>query len=518
MYSDSKIKTVLASTEATKNLNSDVNSARKLSWEALQKAMPDKDLPAVQECVTRLYSSLSDKDDLGRNTVMVAYGGGKDSAYTTAFMRAVHLAMAERFNGETFLLRIVTMRHSGMPFVVMENIHRTYKNLGVYEDPLSELLLIERNQVRPFALHAPMPQPVIELNRIDFLMSGHRSYGDGRTSFCNACNLNVAHSFGVAAKYGRGVDLIVTGDSPSEQKDYLIWIRRLVNKIGQKPSESKTFKGTLETLDSLSRTYFAEIHGHSHTDRLSERGVEADVPENLSFFSIYDYTDYASGAHWSLLENFLGFVFDDLAFSFTESDCVNPAIMAHLRGLRTEHVYKRGYREGIDQYKDFAISLMQEKEFPEHLIAIIKQRYSTEEGVAAVRTMITQYVEQTFDLTTEQLVCVVYSPFADNCQHLHDYLEREQPDLLDNETEIVALLNGKYAGDLSLAARLERFSGLSLTDLRQICSSPLWSPFETGEGSKRLLPHVTSTDPNQRIIEIHNGTNSEKTLDRVSGR
>jgi hypothetical protein len=518
MYPDETTPTPHRPTHGQTRHASDPQAQRDAVWKALQAALPESDLPSVQDCVTRLYASLPDKQDLSRNTVMVAYGGGKDSAHTTAFMRAVHLAMAERLGGETFQLRIVTMRHSGMPYVVMENIHRTYQALGVYEDPMVELLLIEREQVRPFHVNAPMPQPVVAYNRIDLLMSGHRSYGDGRTTFCNACNLNVANSFGVAARHGGGVDLIVTGDSPTEQRDYMLWTRKLSRKVGQQPSENKKFKGTLETLNGLAQSYFQEIHGQEQTERLTERRVASDVPDNLSFFSIYDHTDYESGAHWKLLTEFLGFVFDELAFSFTESDCANPALMAHMRGLRTEHVYQRSYREGIDQYADFAIALMKKKDFPHHLIAIMQQRYSTDEGIAAMRSMAEQYALSTFGLTTENLVCLVYSPFVGGCRHLHRYLAAEQPDLLGREAELVRMLAGKEAGDPALAARLERISGLSITDLRQIYASPVWSPFGAASDDKQLLPLITTSDPHQKLIHVRDGESDDPVLDRVSGR
>ncbi|MFY1672836.1 hypothetical protein ACN27G_23220 [Plantactinospora sp. WMMB334] len=208
----------------------------------LRKALPERDVPAVERCATDLYEALPRPDELGKNIVMVAYGGGKDSAYAVAFVRAVHLTLAERY-GETFTLRLVTMRHGGMPYQVMLNIDRTYQALGVYGDPNTELLLLEGDQVRAFERDRAMPYRLLEFNRIDMLMSGHRAYGDGRATFCNACNLNVANSFGVAARHGDGVDLIITGDSPREQRDYALWIRKLARDAGQKPADGgKGFK------------------------------------------------------------------------------------------------------------------------------------------------------------------------------------------------------------------------------------------------------------------------------------
>ncbi|CQR65207.1 hypothetical protein [Streptomyces leeuwenhoekii] len=482
----------------------------------LRKALPERDVPAVQECATKLYNALPKKDDLRQNTVMVAYGGGKDSAYAVAFVRAVHLALAER-HGETFRLRVVTMRHGGMPYQVMLNIDRSYAALGLYDDPDVELFLVERDQVRPFDRDRPMPHRLIAFNRVDMLMSGHRSYGDGRATFCNACNLNVADSFGVAARHGGGVDLIITGDSPQEQRDYALWIRRLARGAGQKPADArKGFQGTLETLDGLAQAYFAEIHGSGNVERVKERGVTSDIPTALEFFSIYDYTSYASGAHWRLLTDFLGFVFDEIAFNFTESDCANPALMAHLRGLRTEYVYRRTYREGIAQYVDFAIELMRRKHFPDHLVEEMERRYATEEGVEAMRAAATEYGEVAFGVTTEQLVCMVYSPFAGRAANLHDYLAAEHPELLMDEERIRALIAG--GPDEGVGARLERISGLSVTDLQALYDGPLWSPSAELGTQAGVLPLVMDSDPHKKIIRVKRSPEGEEVLDRVAGR
>ncbi|HTZ44681.1 MAG TPA: hypothetical protein VMB79_12540 [Jatrophihabitans sp.] len=71
-----------------------------------------------------------------------------------------------------------------------------------------------------------------------------RTFADGRHTFCNACNLSVVNSFGIAASYDAGADLA------------------------------------------------------------ARRGCH-DVPDRLRFFSICDDTEYASGDHMELLTGFL---------------------------------------------------------------------------------------------------------------------------------------------------------------------------------------------------------------------
>src|SRR5204862_96889 len=83
---------------------------------------------------------LPNRSDLTSNLVMVAYGGGKDSSYTLAFVRMIQLILLRIFGG-TFRLRSVTNRHVGMPQAVLENIHRVYEALRLFDDPDCELLL-----------------------------------------------------------------------------------------------------------------------------------------------------------------------------------------------------------------------------------------------------------------------------------------------------------------------------------------------------------------------------------------
>src|SRR5262249_14876839 len=140
----------------------------------------------------------------------------------------------------------------------------------------------------------------------------------------------------------------------------------------------------LSKVDNIARSYFTDIHGPDAA-AVAERRVAARVPDRLQFFSIYSDTDYAAGDHLELLTGFLGFRFDDIAFSFTESDCGNPALMAHLRALKCERVYQRSYAEGMAEYVEFAVELMRRKDFPPELVEQMRQRYEGLEAVSRMR-------------------------------------------------------------------------------------------------------------------------------------
>ena len=508
----------MATNEPDQTPADDVDRARDRVFAGLRAAMPAANLAAALSCSSKLEAELPHRPELERNLVMVAFGGGKDSAYTLAFVRAIQLILY-RVHGRTFRMRVATNRHAGMPRAVMENIDREYDALGLTDDPDCELLLVDGNEVTPFDVDTPQRDHVVRRNRLDILMTGHRTFADGRPTFCNSCNLSVFNAFGLAASYGEGADLLITGDSPREQRQYMLWVGRLSHRLGARPSGRQAngqngFGRVLTQLDGIAQSYFADIHGPAATDAIDERRVNADVPERLRFFSIYDETEYAAGDHMGLLTGFLGFRFDDLAFSFTESDCANPALMAHLRGLKAEHVFERSYDEGMTEYVEFALGLMRKKDIPAELVEMMRGRYDSPGAMKQMRRAAEEYALETFGLTDEHLVCMTYSPFAGQGTGLDRYLQRERPDLAGRVDEIHALLAGAH-DDPALATELERTSGLERSQLRVLYSRSVQTP---GHGGTPVIDLILADDPHKAVIETRHSQDGPNTFEQISGR
>jgi hypothetical protein len=503
-------------------------------FEALCAAMPEANLAAARRCAARLRAELPHPEP-HRNLVLVAFGGGKDSAYTLAFVRAMQLIL-HRSHGTTFRMRVATNRHAGMPRAVMDNIDRAYRALGVTDDPDCEPLLIDGDEVTRFDVDTPQPDHIVRRNRLDILMTGHRTFADGRPTFCNACNLSVANSFGLAAAYGEGADVIITGDSEREQRQYALWIHRLARRVGA-PTAGPAGRGprglgrVLSQLDAIARAYFTDIHGpdgaDAGTDAVAQRRVMADVPAALRFFSIYSDTRYDAGDHMELLTGLLGFRFDDIAFSFTESDCGNPALMAHLRGLKCERVYGRPYADGLAEYVAFALDLMRKKDFPPDLVELMRIRYDGPDAVDAMRRSAAEYARQTFGLDEQQLVCMVYSPFAEKAAGLRRFLTREHPALVDRHDDIHTLLAGgppspdpagEWAGEL--AGELERISGLNPRQLAVLYSSPVRRPVggRPAVGATEVIDSVLEGDPHKAVIRTRHAPDGPYVLEQISGR
>ncbi|MGN9806817.1 hypothetical protein [Micromonospora sp. L32] len=494
-----------------------VDTLRRDALAELRSVLSAADFAGAARCAVRLHAALPHQSTLERNVVLVAYGGGKDSSYTLTFVRAMQLILFQ-IHGATFRMRVATNRHAGMPRAVMENIDRAYRALSLSADPDCELLLIDGTTVSVFDVDLPQSPAVIERNRVDILMTGHRTAGDARPTFCNACNLSMVNSFGLAAAYGDGVDLIITGDSRREQRDYVLWVNRLARRFGLQPptGERQGFKGFLGSLNRIAGAYFTDIHGAEAQQTVAEHAITTDVHPDLQFFSIYDDTAYAAGEHWELLTEFLGFVFDDIAFSFTESDCGNPSLMAHLRALKAERCHGRSYAEGLLEYVEFAVSLMRRKEFPERLVTIMQERYTMPGAVERMRAAMDAYASEAYGLTEEQLVAMVHAPFAEKGVGLARYLAAEQPDLVGEASRIHELL-AAADDEVALTARLERLSGLTLAQLRVLYRSSLRLPsLQPAEGE--LIDAILSGDPHKDVIMTRREAGGDLVPELLSGR
>jgi hypothetical protein len=498
----------------------DLPAVRAQTLHSLQAAMSGGDVAGAGRCADRLYAVLPQRR-LADNIVLVAYGGGKDSSYTLAFVRAIQLILFMA-HGSTFRLRAVTNRHAGMPQAVMDNIDRAYRALRLLEDPDCEALLVDGDEVKPFRREEPLAAQVVRRNRLDLLMTGHRTFAEARPTFCNGCNLSMVNAFGLAAAHGDAVDVVITGDSPQEQRAYYLWVTRLARRFGRRAWRpgNAGFRGFLEATDDIAQAYYTEVYGPDGQREIAERRVTYDVPPTLRFFSIFDDTRYSSSDHWQVLTQLLGFEFDEVAFSFTESDCGNPTLMAHLRGLKCERLYGRSYGEGLDEYVEFGVSLMRSKEFPARLIETMRARYTGPDAATRMRAVANEFAGRAYGVTEEQLTCMVYAPLAGKGERLERYLDREQPQLAGRVREIHALLSGETGptdATAGLVAALERLSGLDLERLRTLYRSPTIT-LSVHSGSEGLVGAILAGDPHKAVIETRHTPHGPVVPELLSGR
>jgi hypothetical protein len=113
----------------------------------------------------------------------------------------------------------------------------------------------------------------------------------------------------------------------------------------------------------------------------------------------------------------------------------------------------------------------------------------------------------------------VYSPFTDEGKRLGEYLRREQPDLAAREGAIRALLAGDSpdAGAKDIAGQLESLSGLALSWLRVLFSSPSVQLPLSGEGAN-LITAIMAGDPHKKVINTRHSPDGPEAMEVISGR
>jgi len=188
--------------------------------------------------------------------------------------------------------------------------------------------------------------------------------------------------------------------------------------------------------------------------------------------------------------------------------------MAHLRGLRAETLLQRNYAEGIREYVRFALGLMVQKDFPPSLIDEMAARYQDDAAIQRQRQRAAAFAIEAFDLSEEQLVCMIYSPFLAQGQQLGHWLSQQQLTL--DEAAIRDLLENR-SDDSALAQQLTRLSGMTLAQMRHCWQSLPVSSLLDGK-SADPLSRVLRFDPHKAVIQVNNGVLNDTVTEIISGR
>jgi len=471
---------------------------------------------ALQLLIQRLIVAAGGMERVGQYKILVAFSGGKDSAYTVALLRAAQLSIACRAP-TTFNLRIANMRHPGMTSAVMDNINRCYSALFLHDDPRVELLVVDHRYVQGFEPDLPFSTAGREQNRSDMLLGGHLTAGDARTTFCNSCYLGMTEFLGRAACWGTGVDAVLSGDSLKEQKQYATWIMRLARQNGQQVEHWHTlgFSTALSTIDSVGQAYYHELYGEEPqpTGFPARTPIYPGKPVTPAFLTVADLIGFKLEDHWALLTDFLGFRFDDLAFSFSESDCANPLLMAHMRGLKAQFVQGRDYADGINEYLELAAGMMRRKGMPRRLIDQAMAAYDSAEKMLERRELASGYAQEAFGLNEAQLVCLMFAPFVDSGAQLESFLRRCHPGMLVALTDLHKVLSGEGASD-QVVQWLVDVSGLTLKGLQNLYAK---RRVDFSDDSS-IIARVRASDPDKGHVMTIDQETGETVSELISGR
>jgi hypothetical protein len=464
---------------------------------------------ALQLLIQRLAVAAGGMDRMGDFKVLAIQSGSRDSCYTLALLRAAQLTIATRAP-TTFKLRVATLRLNGTSPTALENIHRSYSALFVYDDPRVEVLMVDHREVLLFDHQAPMSEAGREANRMNLLMMGHRRASDGPLDLADDGYLATGEFYGQIARWDNGVDALVSGDTPRQQKQFIEGLKRAAAKAGiDTPDHDEPGYGALfALLDAMGSNSY---HGfYPEQDQAPWRPAEQfEACRRSTFFSIHDMLVSNLEERWPLLSEFLGFKADEAAAQLGDNEFVSFSIAAHIQGLQASFVHGRSYEAGVAQYLQRALVMMRRKQLPERLCEQVEQAFGSAAILADQRARASAEAQRCLGLNEAQWVCLLFAPFVEHGAKLESFLRECHPGMLVAMPELHRAMQGHPVADQIMQWMVD-VSGLPVS---QICKLYQMGPVSARQGRV----NVTANGGTGLLIEAADETASV-TSERSAGR
>lgn len=368
---------------------------------------------ALQLLIQRLGVAAGGMDRIGEYKVLAVQCGSRDSCYTLALLRAAQLTIAS-WAPATFQLRVATLRLNGTSQLALDNIHRSYGALFVYDDPRVEVLMVDNREVLPFDHQAAMSSAGLEANRTNLLMIGHRRAVDAPLDLWDDRYLASGEFHGQIARWNHGVDALVSGDSPGKQKRFIQGLKRAAAKVGLETSNrfEADYAGLFSLLDELGSDCYQAFYADygQETWRPAE---QFEACRRTTYIDIHDVLVSHLEDRWPLLTEFLGFQADELAAHLGENQHVSVAVSAHLRGLQACFVQGGTYEAGAAHYLQRALVKMRRNQLPERLYERAEEAYGNPAILFDHRARAAEEAQKSFGLSEVQWVCLLFAPFVE---------------------------------------------------------------------------------------------------------
>ncbi|MGE8064260.1 hypothetical protein [Pseudomonas sp. NPDC089569] len=435
---------------------------------------------ALQLLIQRLGVAAGGMDLIGNYKVLAIQSGSRDSCYTLALLRAAQLTIASRWP-TTFRLRVATLRLNGSLPGALQNIHRSYSALFLYDDPRVEVLMVDNREVLAFDPVAPISAAGYECNRTNLLMLGHRRVWDGPLDPWDDGYLATGEFHGQITRWNHGVDALVTSDTPRQQNHFIERLKRAASKAGLKFANHHEpgYAGLFTLLDELGSGSFQRFYTEEASSPWRPAG-QFETCRRTTLIDVHDILVCPLEERWPLLTEFLGFQAEELATLFSENDYVSLPVSAHLWGLQACFVQGLAYEAGVCQYLQRVLVMMRRKQVPERLCVQAAEILGDQALLAGHRERAASEAQRCLGLSEAQLVCLLFAPFGDKAANLEHFLRQCHPGMLVAMPELHRALQGHPVADQIVQWMVE-VSGLPVSLMGRLYSM---APLTTEEGAQ----------------------------------
>jgi hypothetical protein len=417
---------------------------------------------ALQLLIQRLVVAAGGMDNIGHFKVLVNQSGSRDSCYTLALLRAAQLSLAVRAPA-TFQLRVATLRWNGDSAMALQNMHRSYAALFLYDDPRVELLMVDHREVLPFDYQTPICDGGREANRINLLLIAHRRTFSETLELWDDAYLATAEYYGQIARWNNGVDAMIGAESPRRQQHFMSGLSRALQKaaIAGPLASTAGFELLFPLLDGLGGDFYREFYADEEQITWRPEG-QYEACRRTGFVNINDMIVGKLEERWPLLTEFLGFQVDDLTLYQGDDEYADPLVAAHLRGLQAHIIEGRTYEAGISEHLQNTLLEMRRKQVPEPVCEQLLAGFGDLHDPDHLRAQSQAWLLANFDLNEVQLTCLLFAPFIDHGAGLEQFLRHCHPGMLVALPDLHRAMQGQHAPEQVLKWMTE-VSGLPVS-------------------------------------------------------
>lgn len=423
---------------------------------------------ALQLLIQRLLVAAGGVERIGNYRVMVVHEGGKECAYTLAFLRAAQLSIAGR-SPETFKLRIAILRQPRMTANVMERIQTQCNELFIYEDMRVELLIVDEQSTTRLHKQTVFESLPSVMNRTQVLMSGHLTQGDARATFFYSDLLARAKLYRQACRWGARVDALIDRRPPSHLGQYVTWIQQVAEQHGHAPpgDDHESFENAVKLCSKLDDDYkeFLKLPPAYRGEFSAISGGSNDI----DVINIFDCLCHEADVLSSQVLMFVEGPWNIKMLDIEEPQAAVVLVAAHLQGLRGTYQYGVEYSVGADAYlRRASLENQCNERFKGQLIKRLGASFNTPKRIRKLHGVATQYLGELHGVNNEQLGCFICSPFVNKADDLESFLQNCYPEKLQYIHEFRRVLMDPESSSQVDIAWLESVSGLPLASLQAL--------------------------------------------------
>ena len=450
---------------------------------------------ALQLLVQRILVAAGGLERIGSYRVMVVHEGGKECAYTLAFLRAAQLSIAGR-TPETFTLRIAILRQPRVTTNVMARIQTQCNELYVYDDPTVELLLVDEKQVRRLDKHIPVAFERLAsvMDRTQILMAGHLSEAAPRATFFYADLLSRAKLYRRACEWGGHVDALIDRRPPEHLGEYTQWIRQVALKQGHAANAlyAQGFESAVKLCSKLDDDFKHWLRLPVPLNLLGTTSADTEI----NVINVFDCLSYEVDMLHSQVLMFVEGSWNVKVLDIEEPQAAVVLLSAHIQGIRGVCHCGDEYHVGVQDFLRKASADNQTNErYKGQVIKKLGGSFNTPKRIERLRQTITHYLAELHGMTDEHLICALYSPFVDQASGLEVFLQQRHPEKLHVRNDLRQTLMEENAASEADVKWLESVSGLPVSSLRVLFGMSK-TDFSAG---KSLIAALWMHDPDKQL-------------------